>query len=96
VLYKDYALQTGVDGMGLDWAVPLEWARDELQPHVTLQGNVDPLLLVQGGEALDAAVDRTLAILGKGRFIANLGHGIVPGTPPENVDRLVKRFRGRI
>lgn len=94
-LYKDYALETKVDGLGLDWAVPLEWARDELQPHVTLQGNIDPLLLSQGGEALDQAIDRVLAILGKGRFIANLGHGIVPATPPDYVDRLVKRFRGQ-
>ncbi len=93
LMYRNYVIDTKVDGISLDWTVPLEWAAENLQPLATLQGNLDPILVAVGGEALDQAVDRLLTVLGKGPFIANLGHGIIPSTPPENVDRLVKRIR---
>ncbi|SEH27653.1 uroporphyrinogen decarboxylase [Magnetospirillum fulvum] len=93
VLYKRYVLETKVDGVSIDSSVPLDWAAAELQPHCTVQGNLDPLLLVAGGEALDAGIDRVLTKLGKGPFIFNLGHGIVPPTPPENVGRLAERVK---
>ncbi len=59
-----------------------------------MQGNLDPLVLVAGGAALDQAVDEILASLGGGRFIFNLGHGIVPETPIAHVEQLVARVRG--
>ena len=93
VLYRDYVLATKVDGVSLDWTVPLDWAAEVLQPLTTVQGNLDPILLAVGGETLDLAVDNLKRQLGKGPYIANLGHGIIPSTPPENVDRLVKRLR---
>jgi len=93
ILYKRYVQETGVNGVSLDSSVPLAWAAEELQPHCTVQGNLDPLLLVAGGEALDAGIDRVLKALGKGPFIFNLGHGIVPPTPPENVARLAERVK---
>jgi uroporphyrinogen decarboxylase len=74
--------------------VPLDWARDELQPKVTVQGNLDPQLLVAGGEAMTARVGDILEALSGGPFIFNLGHGIVPETPPEHVGRLVELVRG--
>jgi uroporphyrinogen decarboxylase len=85
--------ETGVDAVGIDWTVPLGFARDRLQPHVAVQGNLDPLLLVAGGERLDAAVDRILDTLGPGRLIFNLGHGIGPETPVAHVERLLGRLR---
>jgi uroporphyrinogen decarboxylase len=88
-----YVAATGVDGVSIDWTVPLAFACEELQPRVAVQGNLDPLVLVAGGEALDRAVDRILGILSPGRFVFNLGHGIVPATPVEHVERLVKRVR---
>ena len=94
VLYKRYVAETGVDGISLDPSVPLDWAVAELQPRCTIQGNLDPLLLAAGGEALDAGIDRVLRTLSKGPFIFNLGHGIVPSTPPENVARLAERVKG--
>lgn len=94
ILYQAYVAETGVDGVSLDSAVPLEWAAATLQPHCTVQGNLDPILLVAGGEALDANIDRILRVLGKGPFIFNLGHGITPPTPPENVARLAERVKG--
>lgn len=92
-LYQPYVEQTGVDGISLDTGVPLDWAAKTLQPKATLQGNLDPVMLIAGGTALDQAVDRILGICANGPFIFNLGHGILPSTPPENVARLVERVR---
>ena len=58
-----------------------------------MQGNLDPLLLVTGGQALDRRVAQILAALSHQPFIFNLGHGIVPATPPENVAQLVELVR---
>jgi uroporphyrinogen decarboxylase len=88
-----YLAGTGIDGVSVDWTVPLGYARDSLQPFVAVQGNLDPIILRVGGAALDGAIDRILATLGGGRFIFNLGHGILPETPVEHVARLVKRVR---
>jgi uroporphyrinogen decarboxylase len=89
---EHYVTQTGVDGVSLDWTVPLDYAA-RLQGHAAVQGNLDPALLVTGGDVLDAAVDAILAALSGGRFIFNLGHGIRPETPVENVTRLIARVR---
>ena len=95
VMYETFVKQTKVDGVSLDPTVPLAWAAEKLQPNCTVQGNLDNLLLVAGGEAMDAEIDRILDILGSGPFIFNLGHGIVPHTPPEHVARLIDRIRNR-
>ncbi len=92
--YANFAKTAGVDGVSLDWTVPLDWARDQVQPLVTVQGNLDPRLLVVGGKAMEAEARRILETLGQGPFIFNLGHGIVPETPPEHVARLSEILRG--
>ena len=90
-----YVAETGVDGIGCDTSMPpfmmAEAFEDE---NVVVQGNLDPLLLVAGGEALDERVEEILERMVGQRFIFNLGHGIVPETPPENVAKLVKLVRG--
>jgi uroporphyrinogen decarboxylase len=91
--YAAYVKQTGVDGIGLDSDVSLDWARDTLQPLAAVQGNLDNQTLVAGGEALDGAARRILAALAGGPFIFNLGHGVLPETPPENVARLAALIR---
>ena len=73
--------------------MPLDFARDRLQQSVAVQGNLDPAVLLAGGDALDRAIDRILAKLAGGRFIFNLGHGILPETPIAHVERLVTRVR---
>jgi uroporphyrinogen decarboxylase len=88
-----YADEKSAEALGLDPSVPLEWARDRLQPLACLQGNLDPQLLVAGGRSMGAAVARILNRLGSGPFVFNLGHGIVPETPPEHVAELVKLVR---
>lgn len=89
-LYGEYIVATGVNAVSIDSGLPVEFARDLLQPHVTVQGNLDPLLLLCGGQAMLDEAARILDVLGKGPFIFNLGHGIVPQTPPEHVRTLVQ------
>jgi uroporphyrinogen decarboxylase len=88
VRYLDYAVETGVEAVGLDSTIPPEWAAKELQPQSAIQGNLDPLLLLAGGKPMEEATLRILKALGRGPFVFNLGHGILPETPPENVARL--------
>ena len=92
--YPTYARQTGVDALSLDQTVVPEWAARELQPLCPVQGNLDPQVLVQGGEALRQAVARILAALAGGPFVFNLGHGVVPETPVEHVAELTAILRG--
>ena len=71
---------------------PLALMRD-LGTRTVVQGNLDPLVLVQGGVALDARISEIMTALDGRRFVFNLGHGITPDTPPDNVARLVERVR---
>ncbi|MEK9672099.1 MAG: uroporphyrinogen decarboxylase [Rhodospirillaceae bacterium] len=88
-----YAEKTGVRGLSLDSQTPLKWARDAVGRDIVLQGNLDNQLLVTGGTALDNAVLKILADTRDRPFIFNLGHGIVPDTPPENVGRVIDLIR---
>ena len=91
--YLGYAKATGVDAVSIDQEMPLAFARDVLQPSVAVQGNLDPMVLVAGGQALETRVRAIADALGRGRFVFNLGHGIVPQTPPEHVAKLVELVR---
>ena len=92
--YQGYREATGVDALGLDWTVPLPFAR-ELQKEGAVQGLLDPMRLIAGGRALDEGVDRILDALEDGPHIFNLGHGITPQCPIEHVEQLVERVRRR-
>ncbi|MGQ0278603.1 uroporphyrinogen decarboxylase [Sphingopyxis sp. Q841] len=89
-----YARGVGADAIGLDETVDPAWANDDLPDHLPVQGNLDPLALVAGGPALDAAIDRILAAFPERPHIFNLGHGIVPDTPIAHVEHLIRRVRG--
>ena len=82
-----------MQGLGLDSSVPLGWAKQSLQGQCAVQGNLDPLMLVAGGEAMTNEVRRIVSTLNDGPFIFNLGHGILPHTPPEHVAELVAAVR---
>jgi len=86
--YARYAAACGCDGLSLDTGVSPEWAAAALQPTATVQGNLDPLVLAAGGSAMREEATRILERLGGGSFIFNLGHGIVPQTPPDHVAAL--------
>ena len=89
-----YVEETGVDAVSLGNEIDRAFARDQIQTHVPVQGNVDPQILLQGGAALDREVDDVLDKLGRAPLIFNLGHGIVPATPIAHVERMLKRVRG--
>ncbi|MEX2035165.1 MAG: uroporphyrinogen decarboxylase [Xanthobacteraceae bacterium] len=89
-----YVDELAIDAVGLDWTVDLGFARDQIQRRRPVQGNLDPLALRAGGDALDRSVDAILAALSGGLFIFNLGHGILPDTPVAHVERMLKRVRG--
>ncbi len=92
-LLPGYIEATGVDGVSIDWAAEPAFIRAQVQSKVAVQGNLDPLVLIAGGDALDRAVDDVLANYAAGRLIFNLGHGIQPETPIAHVERMVKRVR---
>lgn len=89
----DYVEQTGVDAVSIDWTAEPRLIRERVQSRVAVQGNLDPLALIAGGEALDRAVDEVLASYGQGRLIFNLGHGIQPETPIAHVEQMLRRVR---
>jgi uroporphyrinogen decarboxylase len=89
--YEGYVAATGVDAVSLDTAMPMDWAAKNL-PSV-LQGNLDPIALIAGGDALDRAVDHILEAMTGKPHIFNLGHGILPETPIAHVEQLLKRIR---
>lgn len=94
VMYRRFVEETAVDAVSIDQTVPLQWAAEHLQPLVTVQGNLDPLLLLYGGDAMARGVREILTALGDGPFVFNLGHGIVKETPIEHVEQLVDMVRG--
>ncbi len=89
-----YIQQTGVNAVGIDYAMPLHYAKAHIAPLATVQGNLDPLRLVAGGDQMNRAVDAILEAFADTPHIFNLGHGIVPQTPIEHVEQLVRRVKG--
>jgi len=90
--YRDYILQTGVDGLSIDPDVDVNYAKTQLQKVKPLQGNLNPALLVKGGEDMKKATEKILGTLGF-KHIFNLGHGVTPDVPLEHIAALVKIVR---
>lgn len=88
-----YIAGVPVDAVGLDWMIELGFAQAQVQNLRPVQGNLDPLVLLAGGAALDRSIDAILEAFGSGPFIFNLGHGVLPETPVAHVERLVARVR---
>lgn len=88
-----YAAETGIDAVGLDETVDPAWADAMLPPGMPVQGNIDPLALWAGGEALRASVTRVRAAFDERPHILNLGHGILQDTPIAHVDELLALVR---
>ena len=86
--------QTGVDGIGIDQMTDMTAAARAVPPHIALQGNLDPVLLLQGGAAMSAEARRLVAAMAGRPFIFNLGHGVLQPTPPQHVADLVTAIRG--
>lgn len=89
----DYATGTGVDAIGVDETVDPHWADRVLPAGLAVQGNLDPLALIAGGQAVEAAVDNIRAAFAGRPHIFNLGHGILPDTPIDHVEALLSYVR---
>lgn len=85
-------VQCGADAVGVDWTVNLTRARQRLQDQVAFQGNMDPMVMFGGAEAVTKEVRRVIddfGVVGKGGHVFNFGHGISQFTDPEMVKVLV-------
>ena len=89
----EIAAATGADAIGIDWTHDAAVAAAGSRGGLALQGNLDPLALAAGGEALLHGVERVMSGFRGVPHIFNLGHGIIPETPIENVERLVDIVR---
>ena len=91
--HRDFAMKCDLAAVSVEQGVPLAWVKSVLMPRISVQGNLDPLILSIGGEALDRAVRRITSLLPPHSHVFNLGHGVRPETPPEHVARLVEAVR---
>ena len=89
-----YARETEVDAIGLDETVDPLWAAAELPEDLPVQGNLDPLALIAGGDALKRSARRILDAFAERPHIFNLGHGILPDTPVAHVEQLIAAVKG--
>ena len=89
-----FARSTGVQGVAIEEDMDINWARDVLQKEVTVQGNLHPRHMIEGGVGLKRAAETLLETFGGGPYIFNLGHGITPEASPENVEILVRLVKG--
>ena len=89
-----YARETRVNAIGLDETVDPQWAAKELPSTLPVQGNLDPLALIAGGDDLDASAKRILDAFAGRPHIFNLGHGILQDTPIANVERMIAAVKG--
>lgn len=89
-----YAAETGIDAVGLDETVDPAWADAMLPPGMPVQGNIDPLALWAGGDALRTSIARVRAAFDTRPHVLNLGHGILQDTPIAHVEELLAIVRG--
>ncbi len=93
LLYKQYIKNTRIDAVGMDINLPLKWAKQNLQKKIPVQGNLDPVLLASDKEAACRQAERIINNFSGGPHIFNLGHGILPHTPVDNVKALIDTVR---
>jgi uroporphyrinogen decarboxylase len=91
--YLAYAQESGVNALGLDQHVSSKWAAQTLQQFLPVQGNLDPVYLLAGGDAMLLAAEQIISDLKAKPFIFNLGHGVHKDTPPEHVEMLAHFIR---
>ncbi len=93
-LLVEFAQATGVNAVGIDHTVPVGFARRRLSGVAAVQGNLDPLRLVAGGEQMRARAEEIVEAFTGTAHVFNLGHGIRPETPVGNVEELIAAVRG--
>ncbi len=86
----DTMMQAPVSALGVDWTITPEMARKITNNQVTLQGNFDPARLHSSPETIRKMVHEMIDRFGKDKYIANLGHGILPNIPVENAEAFIR------
>ena len=86
--YIDYVNKTKIDAVATDTSVCPYWAAKSFDEEVIIQGNLDPVSLIVGGDAMLREASSIIKAMESRPHIFNLGHGVLPETPPENVERL--------
>jgi uroporphyrinogen decarboxylase len=88
-----YALKqisgSSASGVGIDWSVPASYAREQTGNKITIQGNFDPTKLLTTPAEIKKEVTKMIDAFGVQRYIANLGHGILPNVPVDNAKAFV-------
>jgi uroporphyrinogen decarboxylase len=92
--FERYAVDRAFAAVSIDNTVTSQWASEHVQKRSAVQGHLSNLTLVEGGEKMQREVEAMTKVLGKGPYIFNLAHGVLPHTPPENVAELVQLIRG--
>jgi uroporphyrinogen decarboxylase len=92
MLYERYIRNVPCDGIGIDYLVPLDMAKN-WQGKLVVQGNMDPCVLLSTKDIIASEVNKIMNSLGGKNFIFNLGHGILPQTPVENVEHMINCVR---
>lgn len=92
-LYTTVAKSVSVDCISIDTGLPWSWVSENLSPHATVQGGMDQLLLIEGGEPMLTSARELINCFAGKPFIFNAGHGLIPETPPEHVAQLVSFIR---
>lgn len=92
-LLREYAAIEAADAVGIDFATPAGFARSAISNNAAIQGGLDPMLVVKGGEEMENGARRLIEAFHGAPYIFNLGHGLTPETPPEHVARLVEVVR---
>ena len=91
-----YADQVNINALGLDHGMDIRWAHKNLPVSLPVQGNLDPISLIAGGDDMCANIDDILAVFTDRPHIFNLGHGITPVTPIANVTKMISHVRQRV
>jgi uroporphyrinogen decarboxylase len=92
--YVEYTRQVGVDGIAIDTSVSPIWAAGSLQKYAAVQGNLDPIVLIEGGDKMIGQARNIRKSLQEGPFIFNLGHGVLPSTPVKSLVELAEYLKG--
>ncbi|BAV94130.1 uroporphyrinogen decarboxylase [Ichthyobacterium seriolicida] len=92
-----YALEkmseSGVDALGIDWTISPKYARSVTNGRITLQGNLDPSCLFYRASEIDKVTNEMIDNFGSTKYIVNLGHGILPNIPLDNVKTFVESVK---
>jgi uroporphyrinogen decarboxylase len=93
--YSEYAKNTNITALSLDPQINLEYILETVPKNIILQGNLDPIFLLNGGKPMINNIEKICSMFADRPFIFNLGHGVIKETPPENVALLVETIRKR-